>query len=119
MDRLIRRVFYFITQTKIQIFYRINLKNDPEMNLTRIRRLKIDHTWNGAFLGEKEAVDLEIETRSGTGLVVKVSAPFYDDVPPPPGPSGWPFNSLSSYEFTSLFLVGGNNVEALEIQLGP
>jgi hypothetical protein len=89
------------------------------MNLTRIRRLKIDHTWNGAFLGEKEAVDLEIETRSGTGLVVKVSAPFYDDVRPPPGPSGWPFNSLSSYEFTSLFLVGGNNVEALEIQLGP
>jgi hypothetical protein len=74
-------------------------------------------------LEEKETVDLELETRSGTGLMVRVSVPFYGDVPPPPYPSGWPFNvsgsSLSSYEFASLFLVGGNNVEALEIQLGP
>lgn len=86
----------------------------------RIRRLKIDRTWNGQLLEDKDKVDFHLETRSGTGLMVKVNVPFYDDVPPPFGPSGWPFQSLSSsYEFASLFLVARNNVEALEIQLGP
>lgn len=113
MDRFIPRVF------ELSNIYNFNLLTKLFQS-KRIRRLKIDRTWNGQLLEDKDKVDFHLETRSGTGLMVKVNVPFYDDVPPPFGPSGWPFQSLSSsYEFASLFLVAGNNVEALEIQFGP
>ena len=83
-----------------------------------IRSLRIEHTWNGTLLEEREAVDLQIQARSGTGLIVKVTAPFYDDVPPS-NPSGWPYSSLSSYEVVHLFLHSDNNNRYTEIELGP
>lgn len=79
--------------------------------------MKIENTWNGLLLEEGETVDLQLEARSGTGLIVKVVAPFYNDVPPS-DLSGWPSSSLSSNEVVHVFLRSDNN-RYLEIELGP
>lgn len=87
-------------------------------SFTGIRRLEIKHTWNGTLLDPQDAVELQLETKSGYGLFIKISAPHYGDALPP-SPSGWPFDGLSSYEVVHLFLLGENDTKTLELQFGP
>lgn len=87
-------------------------------SFTGIRRLEIKHTWNGTLLDPQDAVELQLETKSGYGLFIKINAPRYGDALPP-SPSGWPFDGLSSYEVVHLFLLGENDTKTLELQFGP
>ncbi|XP_057367567.1 uncharacterized protein LOC130688592 [Daphnia carinata] len=87
-------------------------------SFTGMRRLGIKHTWNGTLLNSNDAVELELETKSGRGLIVRIEAPRYGDALPP-GPSGWPFDGLSSFEVVHLLLLGEGDATALELQFGP
>lgn len=80
--------------------------------------MEIKHTWNGTLLDPQDAVELQLETKSGYGLFIKINAPRYGDALPP-SPSGWPFDGLSSYEVVHLFLLGENDTKTLELQFGP
>lgn len=79
--------------------------------------MQIEKTWNGNLsTGHKPY--LVIEARSNKGLAIGIDAPFYDDVVPPPTPSGWPSGILSSYEVFHVFFYGTDN-RCLELQFGP
>lgn len=57
---------------------------------------RVEHTWDGSPVGH-EPVCVGLEPGHG-GVLLKVSAPFFNDPPAPPGAPGKPFSRLWDYE---------------------
>ncbi|XP_042322496.1 UPF0462 protein C4orf33-like isoform X1 [Sceloporus undulatus] len=57
---------------------------------------KIEHTWNSLPLSHDPIV-IKL-TPENSGILMEVSAPFFNDPPAPPGEAGKPFNGLWDYE---------------------
>ena len=72
--------------------------------------LKIQHTWDGDWAREGEAVSVALELGE-IELSLKVDAPFYGD-PPPDSEDLW------AYEVVELMLVGAGETY-LEVELSP
>uniref|UniRef100_A0A7N4PTH3 Uncharacterized protein n=1 Tax=Sarcophilus harrisii TaxID=9305 RepID=A0A7N4PTH3_SARHA len=53
------------------------------------------------------------------GLLMEVSAPFFDDPPAPPGSPGQPFNGLWEYEVVEAFFLNSITKNYLEVELCP
>ncbi|XP_069098232.1 UPF0462 protein C4orf33 homolog isoform X1 [Pleurodeles waltl] len=53
------------------------------------------------------------------GLLMEVSAPFFDDPHAPPGEPGKPFNGLWDYEVVESFFLNSKTTEYLEVELCP
>ena len=81
-----------------------------------MRRFKIAHTWNGTRLPVEEIVEFYVSVK-GNSLILTVTAPFYNDPPPPMHPVG-PYARLDNYEVVRFFLLNRDNIY-LEVQLGP
>ena len=83
------------------------------------RVLRIQNLWDGTPARPEEVVAVTLAI--GSGLSIKVDAPFHDDLPPP-GPPG-PTEKLWEHEVVEIFVAGAPDedgvVEYVEIELGP
>lgn len=80
-----------------------------------MRRLAIERTWDGAPIGPTERAALTVRPL-GSGLELRVEAPFHDDPAPPHAPGPTP--GLWEHEVVELFVAGADE-RYLEIELGP
>jgi hypothetical protein len=81
--------------------------------------LTIDHTWDGAPIGDGERATLRLSA-DPLGLRIEVDAPFHGDPAPsaPPGPTP----GLWDFEVVELFIAGSGSdadLPYLEVELGP
>uniref|UniRef100_A0A452QXY1 Chromosome 4 open reading frame 33 n=1 Tax=Ursus americanus TaxID=9643 RepID=A0A452QXY1_URSAM len=78
---------------------------------------KIEHTWDG-FPVNHEPVFVRLNPTVG-GVMMKVSAPFFNDPPAPLGEPGKPFNELWDYEVVEAFFLNDITEQYLEVELCP
>ncbi|XP_034517504.1 UPF0462 protein C4orf33 homolog isoform X2 [Ailuropoda melanoleuca] len=78
---------------------------------------KIEHTWDG-FPVKHEPVFVRLNPSVG-GVMMKVSAPFFNDPPAPLGEPGKPFNKLWDYEVVEAFFLNDVTEQYLEVELCP
>lgn len=64
---------------------------------------RIENTWDSLSVNH-DPVKIRFSPGEG-GLRMEVSAPFFNDPPAPPGPSGQPFPGLWDYEGAKIDLV--------------
>ncbi|XP_029439586.1 UPF0462 protein C4orf33 homolog [Rhinatrema bivittatum] len=65
-----------------------------------------------------EPVTIRFKPAEG-GLLMEVSAPFFNDPSAPPGEPGKPFNGLWDYEVVESFFLNSKTVQYLEVELCP
>uniref|UniRef100_A0A8C0XG34 Uncharacterized protein n=1 Tax=Castor canadensis TaxID=51338 RepID=A0A8C0XG34_CASCN len=78
---------------------------------------KIEHTWDGFPVGH-QPVSVRLSPGEG-GVVMEVSAPFFNDPPAPLGEPGKPFNELWDYEVVEAFFLNDVAEQYLEVELCP
>ncbi|KAG3276185.1 UPF0462 protein C4orf33 homolog isoform X3 [Ictidomys tridecemlineatus] len=78
---------------------------------------KIEHTWD-AFPVKHEPAFVRLNPGEG-GVMVEVSAPFFNDPPAPLGEPGKPFNGLWDYEVVEVFFLNDVTGQYLEVELCP
>ena len=75
-------------------------------------------TWDGVKL-EHRAANVSLAPTTGTDEVrISVSAPFYDDPPPPGGLPGQAYFGLWEYEVVEAFFLNDKD-QYLEVEFGP
>ncbi|KAH0615979.1 hypothetical protein JD844_026683 [Phrynosoma platyrhinos] len=78
---------------------------------------KIEHTWNSLPVSHDPIV-IKL-TPENSGILMEVSAPFFNDPPAPPGELGKPFSGLWDYEVVEAFFLNGQTQQYLEVELCP
>uniref|UniRef100_A0A8D2IKR3 Chromosome 4 open reading frame 33 n=1 Tax=Urocitellus parryii TaxID=9999 RepID=A0A8D2IKR3_UROPR len=78
---------------------------------------KIEHSWD-AFPVKHEPAFVRLNPGEG-GVMVEVSAPFFNDPPAPLGEPGKPFNGLWDYEVVEVFFLNDVTEQYLEVELCP
>ncbi|XP_023372351.1 UPF0462 protein C4orf33 homolog isoform X1 [Otolemur garnettii] len=78
---------------------------------------KIEHTWDG-FPVKHEPVFVRLNP-GDRGVMMEVSAPFFNDPPAPLGEPGKPFNELWDYEVVEAFFLNDITEQYLEVELCP
>ncbi|XP_069413626.1 UPF0462 protein C4orf33 homolog isoform X4 [Ovis canadensis] len=78
---------------------------------------KIEHTWDG-FPVKHEPVFVRLNP-GDRGVMMEVSAPFFNDPPSPLGEPGKPFNQLWDYEVVEAFFLNDITEQYLEVELCP
>ncbi|KAF5923364.1 hypothetical protein HPG69_006533, partial [Diceros bicornis minor] len=78
---------------------------------------KIEHTWDG-FPVKHEPVFVRLNP-GDRGVMIEVSAPFFNDPPAPLGEPGKPFNELWDYEVVEAFFLNDLTEQYLEVELCP
>uniref|UniRef100_A0A8C2QZZ4 Uncharacterized protein n=1 Tax=Capra hircus TaxID=9925 RepID=A0A8C2QZZ4_CAPHI len=78
---------------------------------------KIEHTWDG-FPVKHEPVFVRLNP-GDRGVMMEVSAPFFNDPPSPLGEPGKPFNLLWDYEVVEAFFLNDITEQYLEVELCP
>ncbi|XP_055406251.1 UPF0462 protein C4orf33 homolog isoform X3 [Bubalus kerabau] len=78
---------------------------------------KIEHTWDG-FPVKHEPVFVRLNP-GDRGVMMEVSAPFFNDPPAPLGEPGKPFNQLWDYEVVEAFFLNDITEQYLEVELCP
>ncbi|XP_048365246.1 UPF0462 protein C4orf33-like isoform X2 [Sphaerodactylus townsendi] len=78
---------------------------------------KIEHTWNG-FPVSLDPVTIRLAP-ADAGLLMNITAPFYNDPPAPPSDPGKPFSGLWDYEVVEAFFLNGQTEQYLEVELCP
>ncbi|XP_044285295.1 UPF0462 protein C4orf33 homolog [Varanus komodoensis] len=78
---------------------------------------KIEHTWNSIPVSHDPVV-IRLIAENG-GILMEVTAPFFNDPPAPPGAPGKPFNGLWDYEVVEAFFLNGQTRQYLEVELCP
>ncbi|XP_049741282.1 UPF0462 protein C4orf33 homolog [Elephas maximus indicus] len=78
---------------------------------------KIEHTWDG-FPVQHEPVLVRLSP-GDSGVMMEVSAPFFNDPPDPLGEPGKPFNELWDYEVVEAFFLNDRTEQYLEVELCP
>ncbi|KAJ7326963.1 hypothetical protein JRQ81_016722 [Phrynocephalus forsythii] len=78
---------------------------------------KIEHTWNN-FPVSHDPVTIKL-TPENAGILMEVSAPFFNDPTAPPGEPGKPFNGLWDYEVVEAFFLNDQTQQYLEVELCP
>ncbi|XP_053559634.1 UPF0462 protein C4orf33 homolog isoform X2 [Bombina bombina] len=78
---------------------------------------KIEHEWNSVTVSH-EPVTIWLKNQDD-GLRMDVRAPFFNDPPAPPGPSGQPFPGLWDYEVVEAFFLNGQTGQYLEVEICP
>uniref|UniRef100_A0AAA9TF59 Chromosome 17 C4orf33 homolog n=1 Tax=Bos taurus TaxID=9913 RepID=A0AAA9TF59_BOVIN len=78
---------------------------------------KIEHTWDG-FPVKHEPVFVRLNP-GDRGVMMEVSAPFFNDPPAPLGEPGKPFNQLWDYEVVEAFFLNDVTEQYLEVELCP
>ncbi|NXA51891.1 CD033 protein, partial [Nothocercus julius] len=77
----------------------------------------IGHTWDGIPVSHEPAT---VRLKPGkAGLLMEVSAPFFNDPPAPLGEPGKPFGSLWNYEVVEAFFLSDRAEQYLEVELCP
>ncbi|KPP68545.1 UPF0462 protein C4orf33-like [Scleropages formosus] len=77
----------------------------------------IDHTWDSLPVNH-EPVNIRFSPGDG-GLLMEVSAPFFNEPPGPPGAPGQPFPGLWDYEVVESFFLNSNTENYLEVEVCP
>ncbi|OXB69641.1 UNVERIFIED_CONTAM: hypothetical protein H355_005325, partial [Colinus virginianus] len=77
--------------------------------------LRIEHTWDGLPVSH-DPVTLALKPHEA-GLLVQVSAPFFNDPPAPRGAPGKPFRHLWDYEVVEVFFLSDGSERYLEVEL--
>ncbi|XP_050802611.1 UPF0462 protein C4orf33 homolog isoform X14 [Gopherus flavomarginatus] len=78
---------------------------------------KIEHTWDSLPVSH-EPVSVRLKSGSA-GLLMEVSAPFFNDPPAPLGEPGKPFSGLWDYEVVEAFFLSERTKQYLEVELCP
>ncbi|XP_072644495.1 UPF0462 protein C4orf33 homolog isoform X2 [Canis lupus baileyi] len=78
---------------------------------------KIEHTWDGLPVKHEPAF-VRLNPGDG-GVMMEVSAPFFNDPPAPLGEPGKPFNELWDYEVVEAFFLNDITKQYLEVELCP
>ncbi|XP_053436595.1 UPF0462 protein C4orf33 homolog isoform X2 [Nycticebus coucang] len=78
---------------------------------------KIEHTWDG-FPVKHEPVFVRLNP-GDRGVMMEVSAPFFNDPPAPLGETGKPFNELWNHEVVEAFFLNDITEQYLEVELCP
>nr|XP_031321963.1 UPF0462 protein C4orf33 homolog isoform X2 [Camelus dromedarius] len=78
---------------------------------------KIEHTWD-EFPVKHEPVFVRVNPGDG-GVMMEISAPFFNDPPAPLGEPGKPFNELWDYEVVEAFFLNDITEQYLEVELCP
>ncbi|KAF6092587.1 hypothetical protein HJG60_001844 [Phyllostomus discolor] len=78
---------------------------------------RVAHTWDGSPVGHEPA-RVGLEPGRG-GVLLQVSAPFFNDPPAPPGAPGKPFSGLWDYEVVEAFFLNDITEQYLEVELCP
>ncbi|KAM4674173.1 UPF0462 protein C4orf33 homolog isoform 2-T2 [Amazona ochrocephala] len=77
----------------------------------------IKHTWDGLPVNHEPAT---IWLKSdNVGLLMEVSAPFFNDPPAPLGEPGKPFGRLWDYEVVEAFFLNDRTGQYLEVEVCP
>ncbi|XP_042715967.1 UPF0462 protein C4orf33 homolog isoform X2 [Chrysemys picta bellii] len=78
---------------------------------------KIEHTWDSLPVSHEPVT---VRLKSGNaGLLMEVSAPFFNDPPAPLGEPGKPFSGLWDYEVVEAFFLSETTKRYLEVELCP
>ncbi|XP_030671562.1 UPF0462 protein C4orf33 homolog isoform X1 [Nomascus leucogenys] len=78
---------------------------------------KIEHTWDG-FPVKHEPVFIRLNP-GDRGVMMDISAPFFNDPPAPLGEPGKPFNELWDCEVVEAFFLNDITEQYLEVELCP
>ncbi|XP_019349908.1 UPF0462 protein C4orf33 isoform X1 [Alligator mississippiensis] len=78
---------------------------------------KIEHTWDSLPVSH-EPVHIRLKLSDG-GLLMEISASFFNDPPAPLGEPGKPFNGLWNYEVVEAFFLCERTKQYLEVELCP
>nr|XP_055131889.1 UPF0462 protein C4orf33 homolog isoform X5 [Symphalangus syndactylus] len=78
---------------------------------------KIEHTWDG-FPVKHEPVFIRLNP-GDRGVMMDISAPFFNDPPAPLGEPGKPFNELWDCEVVEAFFLNDVTEQYLEVELCP
>ena len=81
-----------------------------------IRSYKIERTWDDKTIDHIPAEVTLIGAEDD--LIIKVTAPFYDDLAPPNGKEGEAFFKLWEYEVVEAFFLNDEE-QYLELEFGP
>nr|XP_013806998.1 PREDICTED: UPF0462 protein C4orf33 homolog [Apteryx mantelli mantelli] len=77
----------------------------------------VEHTWDGIPVSHEPVT---VSLKSGNaGLLMEVSAPFFNDPPAPLGEPGKPFSRLWDYEVVETFFLSDRTEQYLEVELCP
>ncbi|XP_016347217.1 UPF0462 protein C4orf33 homolog isoform X2 [Sinocyclocheilus anshuiensis] len=77
----------------------------------------VKHTWDSLHVGHKP---IKIRFSPGEdGLLMQVTAPFFNDPPAPAGKPGEPFPGLWDYEVVESFFLNSNTEQYLEVEVCP
>lgn len=79
--------------------------------------LRIEHTWDGLPVSH-DPVTIALKSYDA-GLLMQVSAPFFNDPPAPLGEPGKPFRKLWDYEVVEAFFLSDRSEQYLEVELCP
>ncbi|XP_023668313.1 UPF0462 protein C4orf33 homolog isoform X2 [Paramormyrops kingsleyae] len=77
----------------------------------------IDQTWDSLPVNH-DPVNIKFSP-GDCGLLMEVSAPFFNDPASPPGGAGQPFPGLWDYEVVESFFLNSNTEKYLEVELCP
>ncbi|NWQ75658.1 CD033 protein, partial [Columbina picui] len=83
----------------------------------RKMEFRIKHTWDGLPVSH-EPVTIGLKSDSA-GLLMEVSAPFFNDPPAPLGEPGKPCSRLWDYEVVEAFFLSDRTEQYLEVELCP
>ncbi|XP_016104512.1 UPF0462 protein C4orf33 homolog isoform X1 [Sinocyclocheilus grahami] len=85
--------------------------------LLTVMEFHVKHTWDSLPVGHKP---IKIRFSPGEdGLLMQVTAPFFNDPPAPAGPPGEPFPGLWDYEVVESFFLNSNTEQYLEVEVCP
>ena len=76
----------------------------------------INHRWDGAKAKKSSDVNLSMEAGANETVVVKITAPFFENPRPPGGAPGLPYLNLWDYEAVELFFLNDRE-QYLEVQV--
>ncbi|XP_053317286.1 UPF0462 protein C4orf33 homolog [Spea bombifrons] len=78
---------------------------------------RIEHEWDSSPVTH-DPVTICLKPAK-EGLLIAVNAPFFNDPPAPPGPSGEAFPGLWDYEVVEAFFLNDEKKQYLEVELCP
>ncbi|XP_074651960.1 UPF0462 protein C4orf33 homolog [Tubulanus polymorphus] len=84
-------------------------------------KFTIDKQWDSTDVNHDKRVEISLEpsTDNNSGsLIIKITAPFFDDPARPDGEPGEPFPQLWDYEVVEVFFLGDDE-KYLEVELSP
>uniref|UniRef100_A0A671KD24 UPF0462 protein C4orf33 homolog n=1 Tax=Sinocyclocheilus anshuiensis TaxID=1608454 RepID=A0A671KD24_9TELE len=85
--------------------------------LLTVMEFHVKHTWDSLHVGHKP---IKIRFSPGEdGLLMQVTAPFFNDPPAPAGKPGEPFPGLWDYEVVESFFLNSNTEQYLEVEVCP